>query len=231
MAFLPIALVNGDAEAGTGYNGDHGGTVIPGWTTTLGAPSVLLWANTSGFPNNGDPGPPAGERGLNYFYGGAANALSILTQTLNLAGHETSVDAGLIRFGLSGYLGGCPAQEDSPTITIDFKNGGGAAIGTASIGPVSNADRGGVNALLLRFTSGAVPAGTRTALVTMTLTRFAGSDNDAYADNIQVLFSDVPLPPSLPVVPPSGGNGSGSGGIGAGSRVQFVRPIGGRVIR
>jgi hypothetical protein len=191
MATLPIVLLNPGAEDGAGYDGDIGvpnPVVIPHWNQT-GHPSVLLWANTQGFPTNADPGPPPGERGNNYFYGGPANALSVLTQTLSFAGYEAQVDANEVQFSLSAYLGGCPGQEDNAVITLVWKDGGGATIlPTPQIGPVTRADRGDVNALLLRSTAGFVPPLARSVVVTLTMTRLGGSDNDGYADDIVLSF-------------------------------------------
>ena len=55
---------------------------------------------------------------------------------------------------------------------------------------VTEAQRRGVSKLLLRFRSGAVPAGTRELKVELVLTRDAGSDNDGLADSLSLVFTD-----------------------------------------
>ncbi len=92
-------------------------------------------------------------------------------------------------FVLSGFLGGFATQNDRATLTATFKDGGGGTLAIASIGPVTNVDRGNVTGLLFRTTSGSVPAGTRTVDLLLTLTRAAGFSNDGYADNLSLVLT------------------------------------------
>ena len=67
------------------------------------------------------------------------------------------------------------------------------------IGPVTAAHRGNVTVLLLRETDCLVPAGTRSALVTVAMTRANGTAmNEGYADLVELVL--VPEPGALSVL-------------------------------
>ena len=177
-------IVNGDAEAGPSSPAPP-----PGFTVVGGA-RALDYANGGGFPTASTPGPT--DRGLNFFYGGNS-AVSSLSQTIGLtAADGLVIDAGLASYDLRGYLGGFAGQNDNARLTADFRDSSDLSLGMATIGPVLNADRGGVTALILQETIGAVPIGTRSIDVTILFTRTAGTSNDGYADNLSlVLTGDV----------------------------------------
>jgi hypothetical protein len=149
------------------------------WART-GAPTVVCWANGGGFPTNSDPGPP--NRGLGFTAGGDGIAQSVLTQTPSVAGLSIPIDAGTATFNMAAYLGGFLSQNDNATMSVTWRDGTGATLGSASIGPVTPADRGNATGLLLRRTNGSVPVGTRSALIVITLTRVDGIYNDGYVD-------------------------------------------------
>jgi len=81
-----------------------------------------------------------------------------------------AIDANTATFDLSGFLGGFDGQEDNMVVSIGFQDGTGAALGSAQIGPVTSSERGSQTGLLPKSTTGAVPAGTRQIVVTMTAT-------------------------------------------------------------
>jgi hypothetical protein len=177
-------IVNGDAESGPG--GD--GTVVvpvPGWMTS-GNFTVIKYSTGAGFPTPTDPGPP--NRGENFFGGGPDSASSSATQSINVSSSATAIDAGKVAYGLSGYLGGFGSQEDNAVLTITFNSATNAALGTASIGPVTATDRNNATGLLPRATSGIVPAGTRQIDVLLQMTRTGGNSNDGYADNLALVL-------------------------------------------
>jgi hypothetical protein len=66
-----------------------------------------------------------------------------------------------------------------------------------TIGPVTAAGRGGVTDMLLRSANDVVPVGTRSILTRITLTRFSGSSNDGYADNLSLTLAAALQPPVL----------------------------------
>ena len=90
------------------------------------------------------------------------------------------------------------------TVTASFLAANNATLGTPlQIGPVTPADRGNKTVLLPRAASGAVPAGTRRILVTLTATRVNCCYDDAYADRIG-LFLDAAQPPTTGPTGPGG---------------------------
>jgi hypothetical protein len=170
-------IVNGNAEAAIG-SADGSPVATPGWTSTGEATAGQYGVN--GWPALTDPGPA--DRGLNLFSGGAFDATSSLTQTVNVNQFASTIDASQVTYVLSGWLGGFEGQDDSATLTVTFQSASGTALGTGSIGPVTSSDRSGVTGLLQRSSTGAVPAGTRTVSVVLSLVRTEGWANDGYTD-------------------------------------------------
>ena len=182
-------IVNGNAEDGPGSdNGYANAPTMPGWTR-VGALNVVKYSVGAGFPIATDPGPV--NRGANFITGGAGGGVSVATaaQTIDISALSANVDAGTTTFNLAGYLGGYLDQDDDAVLTITFKNVGGGALGSATIGPVTPGDRGNINALLLRQQAGTVPVGARSIDVLLTMTRRDGSYNDGYADNLSLLLN------------------------------------------
>ena len=73
--------------------------------------------------------------GNNYFAGGLNNLSFSASQTINLAGLATSIDAGHLQGVRSGYLDGFASPDDSTTLTAGFRNGAGASLGSDSSSP------------------------------------------------------------------------------------------------
>jgi hypothetical protein len=59
---------------------------------------------------------------------------------------------------------------------------------TITLGPVLAADRGSISSLLFREANGLVPIGTRSFIVTVTITRLYGTYSDGDIDEIAVLL-------------------------------------------
>jgi hypothetical protein len=190
VSFGTNLIVNGDAEAGSA---DNDGTVfpVPGWAVG-GELTAVLWGACCGFPQFTDPGPV--DRGEKLFYGGSAASSSGL-QSIDVSSLAAAIDEGTVGFHLEGFLGGFSTQGDNAVLTARFFDALADLQGAASIGPVSNSDRGNQTALLLRSVNGTVPAGTRTIVVELLMTRFDGTDNDGYADNLSLVL--VPEPATL----------------------------------
>ena len=176
-------IVNGNAEAAIG-SADGTAVPTPGWTSVGGATGAQY--GVYGWPALTDPGSPT--RGLNLFSGGASDATSSLTQTVNVSQFASAIDASRVSYGLSGWLGGWQSQDDNATLTVTFQNALGTALGTGSIGPVLAADRASATGFVQRSSSGAVPSGTRTVLVVLSMVRTAGTANDGYADDLSLVF-------------------------------------------
>jgi len=133
-------------------------------------------------------GPKGATRGARYFLGGSSNTTATLTQSVNLAKFAPIVDAGKATFALSGWLGGYADQADAVTVTATFLDANGAQVGVpATIGPVTSTMRGNQTKLMLRSTSGPVPAQARSATVQLYFgVRTGGTTNDGYADNLDL---------------------------------------------
>lgn len=182
--FATNLLVNGNAEADTGAP-DNNTIVTPtGWTTTGQFTSVQYGAS-GGFPDNTSPGPT--DRRKNFFAGGNV-ALSTAAQTVSLSAIAASIDTGARSFVLSAWLGGYSTQDDNATVTVVFQNATAATLATYTIGPATQADRGGNTAFVYKSASASVPVGTRAAIVTITATRLQGTYNDGYADDVSLVL-------------------------------------------
>lgn len=167
-----------DGWTGVGYDGS--GKVLP---AEKGPYASTYAGGVNGGLTPTTPGPV--DRGARYAVGGINNTTSTLTQVVPLAAQATVIDSGKATFVLSGWLGGFGSQTDAFALTVTFLDSGGATVGTASVGPVTAADRGNLTKLMNVAVSGAVPAGTRSASVQLaTVKRTGGSFNDAYADNL-----------------------------------------------
>lgn len=188
-------IVNGDAEVGDGVTAVSQQVSVPGWRTD-GSFTAARYG-TEGFPGLADPGPAA--RGNNLFVGGPCEDLvppdcsdrtARAVQTVSIRAVAGLVDQGALRFRLSGFLGGYLGQEDSAVVRIVFLSSTGRALGSASIGPVTAAQRGNVTGLLERIVRGRVPVGTRSIRVTLTMTKQAGvgAYNDGFADNLRLVL-------------------------------------------
>ena len=178
-------IQNPGGESDTGAT-DSTPIVTPSiWTTAAGEPDVVRYGASGGFPDATSPGPP--DRGSNFFGGGNV-ACSEMTQKIDLSSRASDIDAGKVTFYLSAWLGGYDGQDDFATLTVTFTPGGSAF----TIGPVTQADRQGEIALQQRSTTGSVPSGARSATVLLQSTRFSGTYNDGYADDLTFELS----PPS-----------------------------------
>ena len=184
-------IMNGGAEAGPA-SGGFSSVPIPGWT--ISGPLTVVAYDTPDpddlppFPTSSGPGPD--DRGTNFFAGGPANSSSSASQVISVAAAASLIDAGAVRYDLSGYLGGWTDQEDNAVLRIVFKQGTNV-LGSAEIGPVGAADRESQTGLLGRATSGLVPVGTRQIVVTLVMTKQegVGTYNDGYADNLSLVLS------------------------------------------
>jgi hypothetical protein len=164
---------------------------IPDWNTT-GNYTVVQYGASGGFPTPLDPGAP--DRGQNFFAGGPANSFSSANQELDISFASAAINGGGALFSLSGWLGGWSTHPDHAILQVHFLNNVGADLGTASIGPVSNTDRANSTEFLFRETYGAVPIGAEAVKFELNMTRFAGSYNDGYADNLSFVLTPVPEP-------------------------------------
>jgi hypothetical protein len=185
VSFLENLLVNGNAEAGA-FSATGAPVAVPGWTTSS-AFTVVNYKpadDTSGFPKTTDAGPP--DRANQFFAGGNA-VTSTATQTVDVSANAADIDHGSAVVDLSGWLGGFATDGDNAALSVAFFNGS-TNLGSGTIGPVTNTDRGNVTSLLFRSQTIPVPANTRQLVVTLSMNRSAGAFNDGYADNLSVVL-------------------------------------------
>jgi hypothetical protein len=191
-------IVNGNAESGpASTDGDTPSFPnAPGWTVK-GNFLVVSYDFDVGWPSSTDPGSPT--RGSNFFIGGYGSANSSAAQSIDVSEGAAAIDANSVNYSLSGWLGGYDSEGDNAKLTITFRSAGGAAIGTASIGPVTMGDRFSFTSMLFRQTEGSVPVGTRTIDVLLQMTYSTGAYNDGDADDLSLILSNFLLP--VPVGP------------------------------
>jgi len=195
-------IVNGDAETSSGSI-DGSVVAVSGWNVSGNFTVVKYGAVTSGgnLPSPTDPGPP--NRGTNLFAGGPGpnNDSSHASQTIDITSDAALIDTGRIYYVFTGYLGGWEAQGDKTKVTALFQDANNVQLGApASIGPVSNIDRGNKTGLHLRHTIGALPVGARKIIVQIETTRTDSNYNDGYADNLSLMLTAVVSQVYLPLM-------------------------------
>ncbi len=193
-------IANPSAEAGPGStDASCGGTVdAPSWTRAEGNHTVVRFG-IGNFPVTG--------HGSQFFAGGCA-ARSVAIQDVDVAAEAAGIDTGTVPATLSALLGGYLDQNDVATVTLAWIGPNGADLGAPGndlvLAPVTAADRGNQTGFVERAASGTVPAGTRSARVTMEMTRSAGNSNDGYVDGLSLVLG---APGTTP--PPPGPDGPG----------------------
>ena len=203
ITFGTNLIVNGDAESGAGSNDGSVVASIPGWSTLNGNFTVVQYGASGGFPTLGDPGPA--NRGNNFFAGGPGTNEGSGSQALDISSISTQVDAGLITYDLSAYLGGWQSQDDEADISLWFWDQGNNLVGFYDLTGPTAAQRGGVTGLFFTSNSGSVPAGTRSVEFDLNMFWTSGSYVDGYADNLSFALnaasvSGVPEPGSIALV-------------------------------
>ncbi|QLE58341.1 PEP-CTERM sorting domain-containing protein [Nostoc sp. TCL26-01] len=203
-------IVNGDAEQGLGDPiGDAVGTnipLIPGWNTT-GDFSVLKYGAT-GFnftnalgnlvsvtlPAIDVTGPT--NRGQNLFFGGAGRRSSSAFQSIDVNSLASVIDTSRAVFDLSGWLGGYATDLDIASIEITFLDQTGKPIDIdlpkPSISAPTPTQRNEITGLFFQSTNGYIPVGTRKIDVVLNAAYSRGRVNDAYADNLSLVITQVP---------------------------------------
>jgi hypothetical protein len=201
-------IINGDAEQGLADPiGNAVGVsipAIPAWTTT-GDFSVIKYGATGfNFVNALDNlvsvtlpavdvlGPS--NRGQNLFFGGAGRASSSASQSIDVNSLASVIDVGKAAFDLSAWLGGYATDEDIASLNITFLDRNSQSLAIASISAPNAATRNNVTGLFFQSTSGYIPVGTRQINVVLNANYARGRVNDAYADNLSLVITQVPEP-------------------------------------
>ena len=185
-AFGDNLIFNGDGEYERGYTGytDVPDASLPGWSDP-GYLTTVRYDSPGGYPASTDPGPAS--RGENFFAGGWVSEDTWATWSMDVSNLSAGIDAGA-SWSLSAWLGGYADQNDAATLTASFRDDADAELATATIGPVTAADRGNATGMLERTATGAVPAGTRSITVTLAGDWSEGF-NDGYADNLSLVLT------------------------------------------
>jgi hypothetical protein len=177
-----IPLVNPDAETGACLTTTGTGHTPPGWTLT-NSPEQICYGASGGFPTAAQ-GPSTPDTGGAAFFDGGQSASAAMAQTVDVSSSAAAIDAGTLPYLLSGWLGGFSNQNDRAGVVATFRSGSGTSLGTATLAPVTAAQRGNATKLLRETAAGTVPVGTRSILVTVTFTRASGTECDGYADDL-----------------------------------------------
>ncbi len=178
-------IFNGDAEYNRGFKSNSTQQYAAGWDDPgPGGITLVNYQAGNGFPTPQDPGPA--NRGNNFFSGGL-NAVSTMTQQIDVSNLATQIDSTNVDFVLSAWLGGYLSQEDNATVIAHFLNGANADIGSAQLAAVTAANRGNATGFLLREEFGDLPTLTRSIKIELTATRATG-ENDGYVDNISLMI-------------------------------------------
>jgi hypothetical protein len=160
-------IANPGADASPGLNNGvtttNASTDLPGWVRSAYV-SADSYQDGSGDLFQYTAGPS--DAGGNYFYGGLtvsddSNPIGTAFQDIDVSSAGSLIDAGNVSYALSGWLGGFSSQNDHTTLTVQFQNWAGTALGTATLGPILAADRMNQSSLIKLSTSGNVPKGTR----------------------------------------------------------------------
>ncbi len=191
-------LVNGNAEDGPGLTTGEV-VAVPGWTLVAGNFTAIVYGPEYGGPDVTSPGPV--DRELNYFAGGNGVDFSAATQTVDLTAYQAYFASNPFTFTLSGWFGGYNSQNDYAAVTVSFRDASNNEIEFANLQGSDAQARNDVTGLLFAST-GWTPANNVNinpayAVVTLSMTRTDGSDNDGYADNLFFSVGAVPEPGSL----------------------------------
>lgn len=194
-------VVNGDAEQGQGATGDRLNTVVPppGWTTS--GPFTVI-AYDGGPDANGDfPLPDFAATiggGKNFFAGGNSSEDTSASQTIDLSGAATDIDAGTVKATLSAYLGANWTQPNYMTLDAQLLDASGNQVGDMHLdGPTNTSNVDLLSSPLVSLdTAATLPQGTRSVRIVLTSHDVDGGWNSGYADNVSFTLTGPQAPPS-----------------------------------
>ena len=129
--------------------------------------------------------------GKNFFAGGPGDnsgkqTTHTATQTIDVSGAATEIDAGQVGATLTAFIGGYTVAEDLATVTARFLDAAGAQLGSVRVGPVTFDDRKRLTVLLKRTAQANLPPKTRSMAVVITVVADGNGAHHAYVDNISL---------------------------------------------
>lgn len=153
---------------------------ITNWTATTGVIESLNPLECAGI------NPYAGQK---YFAVGALCvefAFASAYQNINVSAYANDIDVGNVLVNFGGYLADYQ-NTDEPSFAVQFLNGAGGVISG------SDTTRHRLSTWTLKQKTISVPVNTRTIKFILMGTRFAGTDNDSYLDQLflRLLRGDV----------------------------------------
>jgi Phosphoesterase family len=207
LAGRPNLIVNGGAEIGTGSLDGIAVTSVPGWSVTGLFNEVQYDASdgegVGGWPTFSSPG--SADRGLNYFAGGGGG-VSTATQYIKLSAAARQINRNNVKFNLGAWIGGTGKLTEDATVKATFLNRSNHAIRTATLNPVTPAQRNDTTEFLPENATGKIPSGSTRVKVVMTVTgnHLANrtSAGQGYVDNVSFTTSSSALQAPPPPTPP-----------------------------
>ena len=189
-------LVNPNATAGDVSAQGWDAVTIPGWQVAAGLPTVVRYG-TLGFPRAEGAWPA----GRGQIFAGGAGGTARLTQSLSLQLPSGKTAPQGTHYQLSAWLGG--TQTSSAELTVRFLDAKNHRLASRTIGPVGRTRHA---TFAPRSATGVLPAGTRSAQVTIvlatSLTNFNGPDAPQTGYN-RAVAADLDLTVAAPVVRPA----------------------------
>ena len=194
LAARQTAIPSGNLVVNPGAE-DSPGTAVAtvvkpvGWTTTG---NLSVWAYAArelDWPTQAFAATIGG--GTNFFAGGPGDnsgkqSTHTASQTIDISGAATEIDAGQVGATLSAFLGGYTVSEDLATVTARFLNAAGAELGSVRVGPVTRNDRKRLTVLLKRTAQTNVPLNTRRIGVVISVQADGNGANHAFVDNLSL---------------------------------------------
>jgi hypothetical protein len=180
-----LPLANPDAETGACGAGT-GGHPAQGWTATVNQPQQVCYG-TPTYPTAAQ-GPQAPAVPGSAFFDGGPYASAQMTQTVDVRSQSAGIATGTLPYSLSGWIGGYSSQGDNAGVVATFLDSSGSSLGTATLAPVTAAQRGNQTKLVRETATGTVPAGTASVRLAVSFTRQAGTDDDGYVDDLAMTF-------------------------------------------
>jgi hypothetical protein len=178
-------IENGDAEGNLGASNATDIVKPSGWETT-GQFTAVQYGAAGEFPDISTNGPASRE--LNLFEGGNA-PISTATQTIALTPYATDIDAGKLKYVLSGWLGGWQSREDNATVTVTFIATHGTKLTSDAIGPVTAQQRLFNSGYIEQEATNTVPKNARAAVIKIVLTRVGDGYNHGSLDNVSLVLN------------------------------------------
>lgn len=205
LAAAPEAIPGGNLVRNPGAEESPGAvydTVVApaGWTTT-GALSAWTYGAQGDRPDKAFARSIGG--GETFFSGGPGGITGqpTATQSIDVSGPATEIDAGGVSATLKAHIGGYTVSEDLLRIDAVFLDSSGTRLGGIRIGPVNRELRKRLTTLLERSATANVPKGTRRIDVVISVAVDNNGKNHAYADNISLTLGKAsPLAAAKPTL-------------------------------